>query len=166
VKNGTFSKAPSEEDDDMQLNDKVKIKDWVRKRWPKDAGLADGAISVNTAFGSGYAYSRIAAEGVERLVPLAGAQGAAIRARSSRGSPSRSSASPSDWTSRPATGSEHARIGDQDRGPVHRGRHRRAGGPHRPRPGGGRGDRDRDRGGLVPFVLSAGAHDCASAPSG
>src|SRR5690606_17057190 len=26
VKNGTFSKAPSEEDDDMQLNDKVKIK--------------------------------------------------------------------------------------------------------------------------------------------
>src|SRR5690606_16970827 len=79
VKNGTFSKAPSEEDDDMQLNDKVKIKDWVRKRWPKDAGLADGAISVNTAFGSGYAYSRIAAEGVERLVPLVEAQGAAIR---------------------------------------------------------------------------------------
>lgn len=71
--------ADTEEDDDMKLSDTVKIKDWVRKRWPKDKGLADGAISVNTAFGSGYAYSRIAAEGVERLVPLVEAQGAAIR---------------------------------------------------------------------------------------
>lgn len=79
VTSGAFAKAPSEEDDDMQLTDTVKIKDWVRKRWPKDTGLADGEISVNTAFGSGYAYSRIAAEGVERLVPLVEAQGAAIR---------------------------------------------------------------------------------------
>src|SRR5690606_38808381 len=69
----------TEEDDDMMLTDKVKIKDWVRNRWPKDAGLADGEISVNTALQSGYAFSRAAAEGVERLVPLVEAQGAAIR---------------------------------------------------------------------------------------
>lgn len=79
VTSGAFAKAPSEEDDDMQLNDKVRIKDWVRKRWPKDKGLADGEISVNTALQSGYAFSRAAAEGVERLVPLVEAQGAAIR---------------------------------------------------------------------------------------
>lgn len=66
-------------EDDMQLSDKVKVKDWIKKRWPKDKGLADGEISVNTALGSGYAFSRAAAEGVERLVPLVEAQGAAIR---------------------------------------------------------------------------------------
>ena len=71
--------ADTEEDDDMKLTDKVKVKDWIKKRWPKDAGLADGEISVNTALVSGYAFSRAAAEGVERLVPLVEAQGAAIR---------------------------------------------------------------------------------------
>src|SRR5690606_1629331 len=79
VKNGTFSKAPSEEDDDMKLTDTVKIKDWVRKRWPKDTGLAGGAISGNAAVGRGYACTRVAAEGDGRLVPLGEAQGAAIR---------------------------------------------------------------------------------------
>ena len=34
---------------------------------------------MNTALVSGYAFSRAAAEGVERLVPLVEAQGAAIR---------------------------------------------------------------------------------------
>lgn len=67
------------EEDDMQLSDKVKVKDWIKKRWPKDQGLADGEISVNTALASGYAFSRVAAEGVERLVPMVEAQGAAIR---------------------------------------------------------------------------------------
>src|SRR5690606_40109912 len=67
------------EDDDMQLSDKVKVKDWIKKRWPKDQGLADGEISVNTARVSGYAFSRIAAESAERLVPMVEAQGAAIR---------------------------------------------------------------------------------------
>jgi hypothetical protein len=71
--------ADTEEEDDMQLTDKVKVKDWIKKRWPKDEGLADGEISVNTALASGYAFSRAAAEGVDRLVPMVEAQGAAIR---------------------------------------------------------------------------------------
>ena len=56
------------EEDDMQLSDAVKIKDWVKRRWPKDKGLADGEISVNTALGSGYAYSRIAADNSGQLL--------------------------------------------------------------------------------------------------
>lgn len=62
--------ADTEEDDDMKLTDTVKIKDWVRRRWPKDAGLADGAISVSTALGSGYAYSRIAADTSGQVLTL------------------------------------------------------------------------------------------------
>jgi len=57
-------------EDDMKLTDTVKIKDWVRKRWPKDEGLADGAITVNTALGSGYAYSRIAADTSGQVLAL------------------------------------------------------------------------------------------------
>src|SRR5690606_7013126 len=57
-------------EDDMRLSDTVKVKDWVRKRWPKDKGLADGAITVNTALGSGYAYSRIAADTSGQVLTL------------------------------------------------------------------------------------------------
>lgn len=57
-------------EDDLQLSDKVKVKDWIKKRWPKDQGLADGAISVNTALVSGYAFSRIAADNSGQVLAL------------------------------------------------------------------------------------------------
>lgn len=61
----------------MQLSDKVSVKDWIKRHWPKDKGLADG-ISVNTALVSGYAFSRIAAEGTERIQAQLAAQAATI----------------------------------------------------------------------------------------
>ena len=65
-------------EDDMQLSDKVTVKDWLKKRWPKDTGLADGAISVNTALVSGYGYARIAAESAARIERQLDAQAAVI----------------------------------------------------------------------------------------
>jgi GH25 family lysozyme M1 (1,4-beta-N-acetylmuramidase) len=58
--------APQE--NDMQLNDLVKLGTWVPKAWPKDAGLQDGTIQVNTALGSAYGYSRLAAESSTALL--------------------------------------------------------------------------------------------------
>ncbi|MEV4672157.1 peptidoglycan recognition family protein [Actinomadura sp. NPDC049382] len=57
-------------EDDMQLDDQVKFHDWIKKQWPKDAGLQDGAISVATALASGYAFSRMASENTGKLLPL------------------------------------------------------------------------------------------------
>ncbi|NUO43722.1 MAG: hypothetical protein HOV82_17000 [Streptomyces sp.] len=56
------------EEDDMQLSDLVKLGPWVPKKWPKDSGLQDGTIQVNTALGSAYGYSRLAAESSTALV--------------------------------------------------------------------------------------------------
>jgi hypothetical protein len=65
-------------ENDMQLNDAITLGAWVPKTWPKDTGLADGTIAVNTALGSGYAYSRIAAEGTRTLLAQVGALSAAL----------------------------------------------------------------------------------------
>jgi GH25 family lysozyme M1 (1,4-beta-N-acetylmuramidase) len=73
---GTTPTVP--EEDDMQLNDAISLGSWVPKAWPKDTGLADGKIAVNTALGSGYAYSRIAAEGTRTLLAQVGALSAAL----------------------------------------------------------------------------------------
>lgn len=67
------------EEDDMQLDDKVKLNDWIPRRWPDDQGLQDGSILVNTALASGYAHSRRAAEGVERMERELSAMHATIR---------------------------------------------------------------------------------------
>jgi hypothetical protein len=69
----------SEREAVMQLSDQVALKDWVLRQWPGDQGLANGSIRVNTALGSGYAYSRIAAETARRIEAAVEAQGATIR---------------------------------------------------------------------------------------
>lgn len=52
----------------MQLGDAVKIEEWVEKKWPKDAGLQDGIISVGIALGGSYSYSRAAADGTAAIL--------------------------------------------------------------------------------------------------
>lgn len=53
---------------DMELNDSVKLNEWIVKRWgPTDPGIADGSISVNTAIASGYGHARAAREEVAAL---------------------------------------------------------------------------------------------------
>lgn len=52
----------------MQLGDAVKIEDWVKKEWPKDAGLQDGVISVAIALGAAYGHSRAAHDGVDAIL--------------------------------------------------------------------------------------------------
>jgi hypothetical protein len=66
------------EEDDMQLGDKVKLNDWVRPAWPKDPGLKDGAISVQTALGSGYAFARRASDNTAKILAQLEAQQATI----------------------------------------------------------------------------------------
>jgi GH25 family lysozyme M1 (1,4-beta-N-acetylmuramidase) len=56
------------EETDMQLSDLVKLGTWVPKKWPADTGLQDGTIQVNTALGSAYGYSRVAAESSTALL--------------------------------------------------------------------------------------------------
>lgn len=53
---------------EMQLGDAVKIEDWVKKEWPKDAGLQDGVISVAIALGAAYGHSRAAHDGVDAIL--------------------------------------------------------------------------------------------------
>lgn len=50
------------EDDDMKLTDAVKLPGWVPKAWPKDKGLQDDKVEVNTALGSTYGHARRSAE--------------------------------------------------------------------------------------------------------
>jgi hypothetical protein len=52
----------------MQLSDQVTLGTWVPKKWPADSGLQDGKIQVNTALGSAYGYSRLAAESTTALL--------------------------------------------------------------------------------------------------
>ena len=66
------------EEDDMQLKDLVKLGEWVKKRWPQDEGLKDGSIQVNTALGSAYGYSRLAAESSTALLAQVAALNATI----------------------------------------------------------------------------------------
>lgn len=68
----------SEEDDDMQLGDKVKLNPWVAKHWPHDTGLDDEAVSVQTAIGSGYAFARLASDNTTKILAQLGAQAATI----------------------------------------------------------------------------------------
>lgn len=67
-----------EEENDMQLSDAVTLGTWVPKTWPKDPGLTDGKINVNTALGASYGYSRIAAENTRALVAQVAALSAAV----------------------------------------------------------------------------------------
>ncbi|MFE0762631.1 N-acetylmuramoyl-L-alanine amidase [Streptomyces smyrnaeus] len=67
-----------QEDNDMQLDDRVKLGDWVADTFPKQAGLQDDEISVRTALGSGYAYAHIAADNSTKILAKLDAQGAAI----------------------------------------------------------------------------------------
>ena len=57
-----------QQEEDMQLSDQVTLGTWVPKKWPKDAGIQDGQIQVNTALGSAYGYSRLAAESTTALL--------------------------------------------------------------------------------------------------
>ncbi|MFE9340878.1 N-acetylmuramoyl-L-alanine amidase [Streptomyces sp. NPDC007063] len=67
-----------QEDNDMQLDDAVKLGSWVPKTFPKQKGLQDGEISVRTALGSGYAYAHIAADNSTAILAQLGAQAATI----------------------------------------------------------------------------------------
>ncbi|NGO67630.1 glycoside hydrolase family 25 protein [Streptomyces boncukensis] len=67
-----------QEDDEMNLDDAVKLGAWIPKTFPKQQGLQDGEISVRTALGSGYAYAHIAADNSKRILAKLDAQGAAI----------------------------------------------------------------------------------------
>ncbi|MFJ9243817.1 glycoside hydrolase family 25 protein [Streptomyces sp. NPDC101776] len=66
------------EEDDMDLQDKILLGDWIPKTWPKDTGLADKQITVNTAIGSGYAHARRAADNTTAILAQLGAQQATI----------------------------------------------------------------------------------------
>ncbi|WP_428815144.1 GH25 family lysozyme [Streptomyces albus] len=61
-------------EDDVQLKDKLKVGDWLKKRFPKETGLQDGEIYVETALASGYGWSRVAADNSTRILAQLGAQ--------------------------------------------------------------------------------------------
>ncbi|MFI8853694.1 glycoside hydrolase family 25 protein [Streptomyces sp. NPDC053499] len=65
------------QEDEVQLNDKLKV-DWLKDRFPDVEGLQDGEIYVKTALGSGYGWSRIAADNSTRILAQLGAQQATI----------------------------------------------------------------------------------------
>ena len=60
--------TPTLPEGDARLSDQISLGDWVKKQWPKDKGLSDGRITVNTALGSGYAHSRRAAEATDEIL--------------------------------------------------------------------------------------------------
>jgi hypothetical protein len=71
-----------QEEDDMQLDDEVKLNQWILDRWPDDLGIQDGSILVRTALGSGYAHARtastlarVAASNSEKILTQLAAQG-------------------------------------------------------------------------------------------
>ncbi|WP_405994950.1 glycoside hydrolase family 25 protein [Streptomyces sp. NBC_00986] len=66
------------QEDDMGLQDKILLGDWIPAAWPKDEGLADKQITVNTALGSGYAHARRAADNTTAILAQLGAQQATI----------------------------------------------------------------------------------------
>lgn len=65
-------------EDDVDLQDKILLGDWIPAAWPKDEGLADKQITVNTAIGSGYAHARRAADNTTAILAQLGAQQATI----------------------------------------------------------------------------------------
>ncbi|MFJ8140664.1 glycoside hydrolase family 25 protein [Streptomyces sp. NPDC096013] len=68
----------TKEEDDMDLQSTVLLGDWIPQTWPKDKGLADKKITVNTAIGSGYAHARRAADNTTAILAQLGAQQATI----------------------------------------------------------------------------------------
>ncbi|MGQ4514209.1 glycoside hydrolase domain-containing protein [Streptomyces sp. DW26H14] len=66
------------EDTDMQLADAVTIPAWVKTDWPKDTGLADGKIAVNTALASTYGHARATHDATTQILAQLKAQSAAI----------------------------------------------------------------------------------------
>lgn len=61
--------TPQKETPDMQASDQLSTQPWFETLWPKDAGLADGKISVRTALVSGYGQARRARELLETVAP-------------------------------------------------------------------------------------------------
>lgn len=70
--------AQHQEEDEMKLDDAVKLGAWVPKTFPKQKGLQDGEISVRTALGSGYAYAHLAADNSTKILAKLDAQAAAV----------------------------------------------------------------------------------------
>lgn len=70
--------APDSEENDVQLSDKLAIGQWLQNRFPDEAGLQDGEISVKTALASGYGWSRIAADNSLRIMAKLDAQAVTI----------------------------------------------------------------------------------------
>ena len=70
--------STQEQEDEMQLSDQVTIGKWVSDAFPKQEGLQDGKISVQTALGSGYGYAHIAADNSTKILAQLGAQQATI----------------------------------------------------------------------------------------
>lgn len=56
------------QENDMDLDDKVHLGDWVTSRWPDDEGVADQKISVETALASGYAHARAAHDTGDKIL--------------------------------------------------------------------------------------------------
>jgi GH25 family lysozyme M1 (1,4-beta-N-acetylmuramidase) len=73
-----WAQGDSTKEDDMHLSDKMVIGEWMKAAWPKDAGLQDGSITVQTALASGYGHSRRAAENTVAILAQLGAQQATI----------------------------------------------------------------------------------------
>lgn len=63
---------------EMKLSDEVKLGSWIPQAWPKDEGLADGQIRVQTALGSTYGHARKARENTDQLLAAIEKQTAAI----------------------------------------------------------------------------------------
>ncbi|MFI5685916.1 glycoside hydrolase family 25 protein [Streptomyces sp. NPDC051636] len=70
--------ATHTEEKDMQPTDQITVPDWAKTTWPKDKGLADGKMQVQTALASGYAHARKAAEQTTAILAQLGAQAATI----------------------------------------------------------------------------------------
>ncbi|MEU5834453.1 glycoside hydrolase family 25 protein [Streptomyces diacarni] len=73
-----WATGTSAKEDDVQLSDKVTVRQWVTDAFPGQKGLQDGEISVETALGSGYGYAHIAADNSTRILAQLGAQAATI----------------------------------------------------------------------------------------
>ena len=59
--------APAPSGGPLELNTQVPLGSWLHEQWPTDDGLADNAISVQVALGSGYGHARAAHDGVDEI---------------------------------------------------------------------------------------------------
>ena len=75
---GCIARRVGTQEVDMQLSDQVRLGSWIKAAWPKETGLADGSIAVNTALGSTYGYARQANERSAAILAQLTAQQATI----------------------------------------------------------------------------------------